>query len=165
MALTIDWVNKLIMSDDDILDIVAFKDQMRDWEDDAEGMLHLGIITYKKLDIGGGAFFHGVDLINNYKITFPTPGNYQIIGNIGGDILATAGVYVERIKASAFASFATGSGMSTGEQTQLREVHERLDLDAAKPNTYQDDASAIAGSDFDLTNTDNLNGSHTVQRS
>ena len=158
-------MNKLISSDGDIPDIVAFKDTIRDWEDSPEGMLHLGVITYKKLDVGGGAFFHGVELINNYQLTFPAPGNYQIIGNIGGDILATAGVYVERIKSLAFASFATGSGLQTGEQTQLREIHERLDLDAAKPNTYQDDASAIAGTDFDLTNTDNLNGSHTVQRS
>ena len=160
-----DWTNKIISSDSDILDIVAFKDTIRDWEDDADGMLHLQVITYKKLDVGGGAFFHDVSLINNYKLTFPTPGNYEIIGNINGDIIPTALTYVTRTKSLAFASFATGSGMLPAEQTQLQEIHERLDLDAAKPNTYQDDASAIAGSDFDLTNTDNLNGSHTVQRS
>ncbi len=45
------------------------------------------------------------------------------------------------------------------------EIWKRLDLDAANPNTYADDASSIANNDFTLTRTDNGNGTSTVQRS
>ncbi len=59
----------------------------------------------------------------------------------------------------------TGSGLNVAQGTQLTELHERLDLDPNKPNNYQDDKTAIANGDWTLTNTDNLDGTHTVQRS
>ena len=48
---------------------------------------------------------------------------------------------------------------------KVDELRTRLDLDVNVPNTYQDDKTAITNSEFTLTNTDNLNGTHTVQRS
>ena len=161
-----DWPNKLILTDASIPDIVAFKDAMRDFEDDVDGMLYPPIITYKKLDVGGGAFFHGVELINGYQLKFTTTGVFEIIGNIGGTIVPDLGVFVSRIKALAFASIETGSGLSTEQSTQLDEVHSRLDLDVADPITYEKDLSTISNTKIGtLTKTDNGNETVTLQRS
>jgi hypothetical protein len=113
MAITIDWQNKLVLSTASITDIVAFKDTIRDFEDDETGMLYDPIISYKRLDLGGGAYFHGVDFINGYQLKFPTAGNYTVIGNIGATIVPVAGVFVDRTKSAAFATVA-GTGGSTG---------------------------------------------------
>jgi hypothetical protein len=116
MAITIDWAGKLVLSTASITDIVAFKDTIRDLEDDAIGMLYDPIISYKRLDLGGGAYFHGVDLINGYQLKFPNPGNYTVIGNIGATIVPVAGVFVDRTKAAAFATTSSGgSGPSAAD--------------------------------------------------
>lgn len=109
MAITIDWEAKLVLSDASIPDVVAFKDTIRDFEDDATGMLHDPIITYKRLDLGGGSYFHGVDFVNGYQLKFPNAGNYTIVGNIGASIVPVAGVFVDRTKSAAFATV-SGSG-------------------------------------------------------
>lgn len=116
MALTIDWDARIVDSDDSLLDIVAFKDALRDREDDADGMLHPPIITYKRLDLGGGAYQHAVDFINGYQLRFPVAGNYTVAGNVNATIVPVAGVFVERIKASAFVSGAGGAGGLTSTQ-------------------------------------------------
>jgi hypothetical protein len=113
MTISIDWQNKLVLSTASITDIVAFKDTIRDFEDDDVGMLYDPIISYKRLDLGGGAYFHGVDFVNGYQLKFPSPGNYTVIGNIGATIVPVAGVFVDRTKSAAFATVA-GSGGSTG---------------------------------------------------
>lgn len=148
MTITVDWANKLILSTASITDIVAFKDALRDLEDNAEGMLHDPIITYKRVDVGGGAYFHAVDGVNGYRLKFPDPGDYIINGNINFQIVPVAGVYVERIKALAFSTTAVGGsgpspediagavwGHSTGAQVavKLAEAWGRLGLDPNKP--------------------------------
>jgi len=57
------------------------------------------------------------------------------------------------------------SGLTASESVQLGDVHKRLDLDSAKPNTYKDDNSEISNSDFTLGRTDNGDGTFTVSRS
>jgi len=104
--ITIDWTNKTVLSDSSITDIVAFKDTIRDLEDDAIGMMNAPIIAYKKVDLGGGAFFHDVPFINGYQLKFPNAGNYTVVGNIGATIVPVDGVYVDRIKSAAFATVA-----------------------------------------------------------
>jgi hypothetical protein len=47
----------------------------------------------------------------------------------------------------------------------IKEMHDRLDLNVALPNIYANDGSSITNADFTLTNTDNGNGTSTVQRS
>ncbi len=116
MTITVDWANKLVLSDASITDVVVFKETIREFEDDAEGLLHDPIIAYKKVDLGGGAFFHDVPFINGYQLKFPTPGNYTIVGNIGATIVPVAGVFVDRTKAAAFATTSSGgSGPTAGE--------------------------------------------------
>lgn len=111
MTISIDWVNKLVVSTTSVTDIVAFKNTLRDFEDDDIGVLYPPIITYKRLDLGGGAYFHAVDFINGWQMVFPNVGNYTVIGNINASIVPVGGVFVDRIKSSAFATVA-GSGPS-----------------------------------------------------
>ena len=116
MALTILWADKVIESDASILDLPAFHAELRDAEDSAEGMLHPTTHTWRALDLGGGAFFYGLDLINGWRLRFPTPGNYVIQGNLRGDLIPVAGVYVERRTSAAYATTAVGgSGPSAAD--------------------------------------------------
>lgn len=116
MAITVDWTNKLVLSTASITDIVAFKDAVRDLEDGEAGMLYPAIITYKKVDLGGGAFFHAVDAINGYQLKFTDAGSYSIIGNIGMPIVPVAGVFVVQTKAAAFATVAGSGGVAPTAQ-------------------------------------------------
>lgn len=120
MAITIDWINKRVQSTTSILDIVAHHDELRGFEESAQGMLFPPIISYKVLDLGGGSSFVGLDYINGYTLIFPNAGNYVIIGNIGAAIVPVAGVFVDRTKAAAFAtvSGAGGGGGATIEQIE-----------------------------------------------
>lgn len=113
MALTPDFANKLILSDASITDIVAFHQALRDIEASDAGMLHPTIHAYKRVDLGGGAYFHDVPFLNGWQLKFPSPGNYTVIGNIGATIVPAAGVFVDRTKSAAFATVA-GEGGSTG---------------------------------------------------
>ncbi len=116
MTITIDWTNKLVLSDASITDIVVFKETIREFEDDAEGVLHDPIIAYKRVDLGGGAYFHDVPFINGYQLKFHNPGNYTVIGNIGATIVPVAGVFVDRTKSAAFATTSSGgSGPSAAD--------------------------------------------------
>lgn len=111
MTISIDWQNKLVLSTASITDIVDFKNTIRDLEDDDTGMLYDPVISYKRLDLGGGSYFHAVDFINGYQLKFPNAGNYTVIGNIGATIVPVAGVFVDRTKSAAFATVAgDGSG-------------------------------------------------------
>jgi hypothetical protein len=113
MALTPDFANKLVLSDASITDIVAFHAALRDIESSDTGMLYPTIHAYKRVDLGGGAFFHDVPFLNGWQLKFPTPGNYEAIGNIGATIVPVAGVFVDRTKAAAFATVSSTGG-STG---------------------------------------------------
>lgn len=116
MTLSVDWANKIVLSTASITDLPAFKAAIRDLEDDAEGMLYPAVISYKRVDLGSGAYFHAVDLINGYTLKFPNAGNYTINGNLGGTIVPVSGVYVERKTSAAFATTSQGgTGPSAGD--------------------------------------------------
>ena len=127
MAITVQWVEKLVESTASITDLPALKDLLRAEEDTAEGILHDGILTYKKLDLGGGAFFHAVDFINGYVLKFPNAGAYVIDGNLGCEIVPVAGVFVDRTKAAAFATTAIGAEGVTPSQ-----VWEDLEIEGGR---------------------------------
>lgn len=114
MTISVDWENKLVLSTASIPDIVAFKDTIRDLEDSETGMLYPPIITYKRIDLGDGAYFHAIDAINGYQLKLPNAGNYTVIGNINMPIVPVAGVFVVQTKAAAFATVAGGSGGGSG---------------------------------------------------
>lgn len=108
MAITVNWATKIVDSTADILDLPTFKETIRTEEDGATGILYDGIITYKRLDLGGGAYFHAVDFINGYQLRFPNAGAYTITGNLGATIIPVANVYVERKTSAAFVTTAIG---------------------------------------------------------
>ena len=118
MALTADYANKLILSDASITDIVAFHEALRDIEESETGMLYPPVHAYKKVDLGGGAFFHDVPFTNGWQLKFPTAGNYTIIGNIGATLVPVAGVFVDRTKSAAFATVA-GTGSTSPSTAEI----------------------------------------------
>lgn len=116
MAVTVNWSTGIIDSTASILDLPAFHATLRDLEDDVTGAIYPVTHTWKALDLGGGAYFYGLDLINGYTLRFPNAGNYTINGNLGGTIVPVAGVYVERKTSAAYVTTAIGgSGPSAGD--------------------------------------------------
>lgn len=136
--ISVDWVNKIVESTASITDLPAFKDTIRDLEDDAVGVLYQPIISYKKVNLGGGAFFHAVDFINGYQLKFPNPGNYSIIGNLGAVIVPVAGVYVERQSAAAFATTASGGSGPTAQS-----IREEMDANSVKLSSINNNTNLI----------------------
>ena len=142
--ITIDWANKLVLSSSDIPDVVAFKDTIREFEDDAIGMLYPPVISYKRLALGAGAYMHGVDLINGYQLRFPTAGSYTITGNLGGVIVPVAGVYVERRTSAAFATTSVGGSGPTAAEIAAA-VLAAATLTPLWANIKQVNSQAISG--------------------
>lgn len=116
MTISIDYANKIIESTASITDLPVFHAALRDLEDDATGAIYPVTHTWKALDLGGGAFFYQLDLINGYQLKFPSAGNYTISGNLNATIIPVAGVYVERKTSAAYATTAVGgSGPTAGD--------------------------------------------------
>lgn len=116
MSITVNWSTRIIDSSASIVDLPLLHSILRDLEDDEVGAIYPVTHTWKALDLGSGAFFYSLELINGYTLRFPTPGNYTIVGNLGGTIVPMAGVYVERKTSAAFATTAVGgSGPSAAD--------------------------------------------------
>ena len=115
MTLSVDWANKVVHSDASITDLPVAHGALRDLEAGSTGMLYPVVHTYKRIDLGGGAYFHAVDFINGYTLEFDGVGPYQIAGNLNCTINDT-GVQVERKTSAAFATTAQGgSGPSAAD--------------------------------------------------
>lgn len=112
MALTVDWINKIVHSSASITDIPVTRNELRDLEESAIGMLYPPIINYKQIDLGGGSIFPAIEFINGYTLQFSS-GSYEVKG---GNLLATinpiAGVFVDRTTSAAYAVTANGGGGS-----------------------------------------------------
>ncbi|MBP6203349.1 MAG: hypothetical protein KA435_09870 [Azonexus sp.] len=114
MAISIDWPNRVILSDASITDLPAFHATLRGLEDDAAGAIHPVTHTWKALDLGGGAFFYQADLINGYALEFSGSGPFQVSGNLNGTINDT-GVQVERKTSAAYVTTAIGGSGPSAE--------------------------------------------------
>lgn len=114
MSISLNWASKTVLSTASITDLPAFKETLRDLEASATGILYPAIITYKKLDLGGGGYFHGVDLINGYVLQFVGAGPFTINGNLGATLVDT-GVQIERKTSAAFATTATEGGAEAAD--------------------------------------------------
>ena len=115
MALTFVPATLTIESTASITDLPAFHAALRDWEDSVEGAIYPVTHTWKALDLGG-AYFYQADLSNGWKLKFPNPGNYTIIGNLRGTIDPVAGVYVERQTNAAYTTTAIGGSGPTAAE-------------------------------------------------
>lgn len=117
MALTVDWVNKIVDSSTSILDLPAAHLELRNLESSSAGVIYPTIITYKEIDLGSGAKFVALDFVNGYKLRFPTAGNYTITGNFNATIVPISGVYVERKTSLAYVTVSgTGGSGPTADQ-------------------------------------------------
>lgn len=116
MALTFLPGSLVIESDSSILDLPVFHLALRDWEDSTEAAVYPVTHTWKVLDLGGGASFYGLQLVNGWQLRFPAPGNYTIAGNLGGTILPVPGVYVERKTSAAYSTTAIGGSGPTAAE-------------------------------------------------
>lgn len=117
---SVDWANKIVDASASITDIPAAHAELRALEMSDAGILYPPIISYRELAVGGGAVFPAIAFINGYRLRFPAAGNYTISGgNLSATIVPVAGVFVERVSASAYAVTAVGSssGGSTGGST------------------------------------------------
>ena len=110
MALTVDWINKIVDSSTSILDLPAAHTELRTLEGSAEGIIYPSIITYKEVDLGDGAKFAALDFVHGYKLRFPAAGNYTIKGNLNADIVPVNNVYVERKTSVAYVTVSGGGG-------------------------------------------------------
>lgn len=124
MALTFLPGVLVIESDASILDLPAFHLELRDWEDSEQAAIFPVTHKYKRVDLGSGAFFHAVDLINGWKFKFPNPGSYTIIGNINAEIIPVSGVFVERKTSAAFATTSLGSSGGGGNTVVVPTANE-----------------------------------------
>ena len=115
MTISVDTANRVIESTASITDLPAFHATLRDWEDSVEGAIHPVTHTWKAMDQGEGAFLYQADLINGWVLKFPTPGNYTITGNLKGNIIPVAGVYVERTRATAYTTTSVGGSGPSAE--------------------------------------------------
>lgn len=116
MALTLDYVNKIVHSDASITDGVAFHADLRDIEASMFGILYPVIHTYAAIDIGGGAIFPAIAFINGWTLQFPA-GTFNISGfNLDADINQVNDCYVERMQSAAYAVTAVGgTGLSSSD--------------------------------------------------
>jgi hypothetical protein len=171
MAITMDWDNRVVISTSSITDLPAFKDTIRSLEEGETGVLYPPVITYKRLDLGGGGYFHAVDFVNGYELRFEGTGPFVITGNLNCPIVDT-GVQVERTTSAAFATTSTegGGGGLTVEQAEMlalirslvTELHRVQGLDASNPAVHT--ASSITTGDIELELTGDGIASRTVTR-
>lgn len=122
MSLTFLPSELVIESDASITDLPAFHAALRDWEDGEGAAIYPVTHTYKVIDLGGGAFFPAVALINGWRLRFPVAGSYIITGNLKGDVLLGAGVALERQTSAAYATTSIGSGGLPPDQVALLEA-------------------------------------------
>ena len=115
MTISVNTANRVIESTASITDLPAFHAALRDWEDSPDGAIHPVTHTWKAMDQGEGAFLYQADLINGWVLKFPTPGNYVITGNLKGNIIPVAGVYVERTRATAYTTTSVGGSGPSAE--------------------------------------------------
>lgn len=144
MTITVNWSTKVIDSSASIVDLPAFHATLRDLEDDVTGAIHPITHTWKALDLGSGAFFYGLELINGYQLRFPAPGNYAISGNLGGAIVPVAGVYVERKTSAAFSTTAVG-GSGPSAESIASAVLAALQATTIPVDTRKMNGAAVAG--------------------
>ena len=129
MALTFLPAELVIEADASITDLPAFHAALRDWEDSEAAAIHPVTHTYKVIDLGGGAFFPAVALINGWRLRFPVAGSYLITGNLKGDVLLGAGVALERQTSAAYATTSVGgAGLPPDQLALLQRVLDNTNL-------------------------------------
>ena len=114
MALTVNWLTKIVYSTGSITDLPLHHLELRDLEASPTGMLYESICNWQSLNLGGGATLPQIDYINGYVLEFIGTGPFVISGNLNATINDT-GVQVERKTSAAYATSAVGGSGPTAE--------------------------------------------------
>ena len=129
MAISINWATKVISIPKADLtlvsgttyeyDVNAFREELKDIEDDEEGMPFLDTHAHNPpLDVGGLTLARSVEIINGYTITFED-GHYGV--NLYGanhnvnDVLNRNSVSIATANSAGLIEVATGSGPSAAD--------------------------------------------------
>lgn len=112
MALTVNWLTKVVYSDASITDLPAHHLELRDLEASAAGQLYPEICEWAELDLEGGATLPQVKYMNGYVLEFIGPGPFSIKGNLKCSINNT-GVQVERETSASYTTTSVGSSGPT----------------------------------------------------
>ena len=145
MALSFDTAGRVIESTASILDLVAFHEELRDWEDGPGAVIHPVTHTWKALSLGNGAYFYGCDLVNGWSLKFPGPGNYTIQGNLNGTVVPVAGVFIERRTSAAYITTSSGGGAGASADTVWNHPLTGSRVPGSAGSMLQDAAARIAG--------------------
>lgn len=114
MALTVNWLTKVVYSDASITDLPAHHLALRDLEASAAGQLYPEICEWAELDLEGGATLPQVKYVNGYVLEFIGPGPFSIKGNLKCTINDT-GVQVERETSASYTTTAVGGSGPSAE--------------------------------------------------
>lgn len=112
MALTVNWLTKVVYSDASITDLPAHHLELRDLEASASGQLYPEICEWAELDLGGGATLPQVKYMNGYVLEFIGPGPFSIKGNLKCSINNT-GIQVERETSASYTTTSVGGSGPT----------------------------------------------------
>ncbi len=110
MAITVLPDEKVIELTSSITDLAEFHQVLRQWEASDEGVTSAATHTWQRMTLANGAAMLGMDLVNGWRLRFPVAGRYTIVGNLNGDVLTVAGVFVERQTSVAFVTSFQGGG-------------------------------------------------------
>ncbi len=103
MGISLDYQNRVVVSDSSITDIVVFHKLLREVESSLMGILYPVVHTYKETDIGSGAVFPAIAFVNGWTLQFPA-GNWEISGgNLSVEINPVDDCYVKQTQAAAYA--------------------------------------------------------------
>ena len=119
MSISFDIATLTVEVTTSITDLPAFHAELRDWEDSEVGAIYPVTHRWRALDLGG-AFLYQCDFINGWKLKFPNPGSYTIIGNLNATITPVAGAYVERKTSAAYTTTAIGEAGQRRQKLRRR---------------------------------------------
>ncbi len=148
MSISFDIATLTVEVTTSITDLPAFHAELRDWEDSEVGAIYPVTHRWRALDLGG-AFLYQCDFINGWKLKFPNPGSYTIIGNLNATITPVAGAYVERKTSAAYTTTAIGgSGPTAAEiaaavRAELATEIGRIDVPVSTRSTIADIFAAV----------------------
>lgn len=144
------------------LDLDVFRLNLKDLEDDSDGMAFERTHKHNtSVSVGGVILARVIEIINGYTVTFED-GQYAV-NLVGANSNVADVVNINQVSVRS----ANSAGLQDLKIMLLKvdDIHNRLDMNSALPNTYANDASNILNGDWTLTKTDNGNGTSTVQRS
>jgi hypothetical protein len=157
MAISVDWPNKIInVPQADLslvspgayeLDVDVFRLALKDLED-GEGMPFPDTHQHNTtVTIGGVTLARVVEIINGYTVTFED-GQYAVnlvgANNNISDVANVNQVSIRSGNTAGLVQVSSGSGLSTEQDTRLKEIHQIHGLESGSNLTITDSARTAA---------------------